>query len=190
MPPASSPATIIRPARAADAAALTALGRLTFTDTFGADNTPDDLAAFLNAAYTTDRQEAELADPALTSLVAERDGALVAFALLRTGRPSPFVPDPTAIELQRFYLDRSCQGTGLAQGLMTAVMQEAERRGAATLFLGVWERNTRALRFYAAQGFVDVGSQIFTVGTDPQRDRVLARPVVAADATASSAAPE
>jgi diamine N-acetyltransferase len=167
----------IRPATLRDADALAALGRQTFTDAFGADNTPEDLARFLDEAYGPGIQARELVDPALVYLVAERGADLVAFALLRTNKTCPFVDDPTAIELQRIYLDTSCHGTGLAQRLMAECIAAAETRGARTLFLGVWERNAKALRFYAAQGFTEVGTQIFQVGSDPQQDLVLARPL-------------
>ncbi len=165
----------IRPATARDATALAALARRTFSDAFAADNSPQDLAAFLDATYSPDIQSRELADPALTYLVAEQAGALVAFALLRTGNVSPYVSDPSAIELQRIYVDRPHHGTGLAQALMAAVLAEAMRRGAGAVFLGVFERNAKALRFYAAQGFREVGKQIFVVGSDPQQDLVLLR---------------
>ena len=52
---------------------------------------------------------------------------------------------------------------------------EAAIRGAQTLWLGVWERNPRALAFYGKCGFVDVGEHVFLFGTDPQTDRVMAR---------------
>ena len=109
--------------------------------------------------------------------MAERPGELVAFALLRSGKSTPYVTDPTALEVQRFYVDRSCHGTGLAQTLMASCIEEAARRGARTLWLGVWERNPRAIRFYKAQGFVEIGTQIFVVGSDPQQDVVLSRPI-------------
>ena len=172
---ASAHPPVIRPATAHDAAALSELARRTFSDAFAADNTAENLAAFLDATYSTAIQARELADPALRYLVAEQDGALVAFALLRTGTSSPFVADPTAVELQRIYVDRSHHGTGLAQTLMATVFDAATRLGAGALFLGVFERNTKALRFYAAQGFREVGTQTFVVGTDPQQDLVLVR---------------
>lgn len=165
----------IRPATARDAAALSALARRTFSDAFAADNSPEDLAAFLDATYAPDIQARELADPTLTYLVAELDDTLTAYALVRTGKASPFVDDPSAIELQRIYVDQSHHGTGLAQALMAAVIAEAARHGAGAVFLGVWERNVKALRFYAAQGFRVVGTQTFVVGSDPQQDLVLVR---------------
>jgi ribosomal protein S18 acetylase RimI-like enzyme len=58
---------------------------------------------------------------------------------------------------------------------MAAVCAEATAAGGKTLWLGVWERNPRAIRFYEKQGFRDVGSYLFVLGTDPQTDRVMTR---------------
>ncbi len=173
----SSATPIIRRAAVSDAEPLSALARRTFSDAFAADNTPEDLAKFLDATYSPELQRNELQNPVLTCLVVERDGAFVAYALLRQGKTSPHVSDPTAIELQRFYVDQAAHGTGLAQQLMAACVAQATELGAATLFLGVWEHNQKALRFYRKHGFETVGNQIFRVGTDDQTDFVMARSV-------------
>ncbi len=175
LPIMTAPDLTIRLAAEPDAPVLTALGRRTFADAFGALNTAEDLAAFLDSAYTVALQRAELTDPALTCLLAERAGIPVAFALLRAGSTSPYMDDPSAIELQRFYVDQSSHGTGVAQALMASCVDTARQAGATTLFLGVWEQNSRALRFYAAQQFTEIGRKIFQVGSDPQQDLVLAR---------------
>ena len=170
-----APHPTIRRAVSGDAAALADLGRRTFSDAFAAQNTPHDMALFLDAAYAPAIQARELADPALTCLVAERDGVLLAYALLRAGTRSEFLTDATAVELQRFYVDASCHGTGLAQALMTACIAAALALHAGALFLGVWERNGRAIRFYEGQGFQAVGRQSFVLGTDTQQDLVMTR---------------
>jgi ribosomal protein S18 acetylase RimI-like enzyme len=163
----------IRRATIDDAAALAALGRRTFLDTFGAENSQEDLAVFLDGAYAESIQREELAAPHLTYFLADAEGGPVGFALLRRDKLPAFIDDPTAIELQRLYVDRAWHGTGLAQALMATCLQHAVARGARSLFLGVWERNSRALRFYAAQGFDVVGSQVFMLGSDAQTDLVM-----------------
>jgi diamine N-acetyltransferase len=164
----------IRAAMRSDAEALSALASRTFSDAFGNDNTPEDLASFLANTYSPDIQRRELSDLSLQYLVAERDGGLVAYALLRE-KGSPYVADATALEVQRFYVEQSAHGSGVAQSLMAECVAAARLRGAGSLWLGVWERNARALRFYSTQGFHEVGTQIFTVGSDPQRDVVMLR---------------
>jgi ribosomal protein S18 acetylase RimI-like enzyme len=164
---------VIREGRPEDAAPLAALAARTFAETFAADNTPEDMAAHLARSYGEAQQGAELADPGRVTLVAERAGALVAFAQLRTAPVPATVPPATSMELQRFYVDRSAHGSGVAQRLMTAALAAARRRGAAVVWLGVWERNPRAIRFYEKCGFTDAGSQTFLLGSDPQTDRVM-----------------
>jgi diamine N-acetyltransferase len=177
MPFSDAPAIPIRPAHESDAGALAALARRTFSETFAAANDPADLSAFLEATYGPEIQRAELRDPALTYLVAEDGGSLVAYAMLRRGTPLPCITDPSAIELQRFYVASEGHGTGLSQRLMTACIDAARATGATTLFLGVWEHNPRAIRFYEKTGFTTVGEHTFLVGSDEQRDLVLARPI-------------
>ena len=167
----------IRRATVADAAALADIGRRTYSDTFAELSAPDDLNAFLNATYSTELQARELSDPALTYFVVESGNHVVAFALIRRNSVSQFVDDPSAIELQRFYVDRSCHGTGVAHQLMTACVDYAASYGAGTRFLGVFEQTARAIRFYGKHGFRTVGNQLFRVGTDDQRDLVMARAI-------------
>lgn len=177
----TSPAAALtfRIAAPADAPLLTALGRRTWTETFGPANAPEDLAAYLDAAFTADVQQAELVDPLLTYLLAQDStGTAVGYALLRRGRSSPSITDPTAIEIQRFYVLGTHHGSGVAPALMTACLRLATALGAASVFLGVWQENPRAIRFYQKHGFTTVGTQTFTVGRDVQQDFVMARPVV------------
>jgi diamine N-acetyltransferase len=166
----------IRLATADDAPALSDLATRTAIDTFATENSAEDMAAFVQATYAPDIQARELADPAITYVIMERDRTMLAYAMLRE-RGSPHVSDPTAIELQRFYVDKSSHGTGLAHRLMADCLERAARRGARSLWLGVWERNARALRFYEKRGFRSVGMQTFTVGTDVQHDHVMVRDV-------------
>jgi GNAT superfamily N-acetyltransferase len=167
----------IRPGTIHDAAALADLAARTFADTFERDNAAADMQAHLADAYGIAQQTAELTSPAVVTLLAEADDGLVAYAQLRRSAPPPCVQPADAIELHRFYVDRPAHGTGIAQCLMDAVRDAARAAGADHLWLGVWERNARALRFYAKCGFVDVGSHDFLLGTDRQTDRVMVAPV-------------
>lgn len=167
----------IRPARPTDAAALAELAARTFRDAFGADNRPDDLALHLATAYGLTQQSRELADPDIITLLADDDGTLVAFAQLRRGASPASVSGPAPIELWRFYVAAEWQGRGVAQQLMAQVADAARNAGAATIWLGVWERNPRAIAFYRKAGYTDVGAHVFVVGTDPQSDRIMTRPL-------------
>ncbi len=171
---------LIRHATEADAEALADLARRTFHDTFVADNTPEDMAAFLAATYTPDRQRGELADPTITTLLAIHDGVPIAFAQIRVGEPPTCITTDQPVEIWRFYVDAPWHGQGLAHRLMAAVFAEAATLGAQSVWLGVWERNFRAQAFYRKFDFVPVGAHDFLVGQDLQTDILLVRDQVPA----------
>lgn len=157
----------------ADAAELADFAARTFEETFAADNNPSDLEAHLTANYGLQQQSAELADPLISTILVRADRALVAYAQVRQSTPPSCVVHESPIELHRFYVDQRMHGSGLAQELMRAVHRAAGEFGGRHIWLGVWERNPRAIAYYKKSGFVDVGSTLYTVGPDRQTDRVL-----------------
>ncbi|HWA14953.1 MAG TPA: GNAT family N-acetyltransferase [Gemmatimonadales bacterium] len=149
-----------------------------FENAFGALNDPVRLAAFLAKTFTVERQLAELRDPAMATLMAERDGQVAGIAQVRANLYVPQgVSGPAPIELQRFYVAPALIGHGIARPLMERARAEAVARGGRTFWLGVWEVNARAIAFYRKAGFVEVGSHTFDVGGDLQTDLVMSTPL-------------
>lgn len=154
-----------------DAARMAALGRLTFTQTFGHLYKPEDLALFLET-HSEDRWIAELEDPAFAVRVVEDDGEAIGYAKL--GPPSlPFEPRAASIELRQFYVLKPWQGAGVAQELMQWALSQARRRGAKEMYLSVFVDNHRARRFYERYGFQFVAPYAFMVGSHADEDHIL-----------------
>jgi len=168
---------LIRQAEPADAELLAGLAARTFSETFGAENRPEDLALHLATAYGIPQQSAELADPAITTLIAEVEGTPAGYAQIKSAPPPECVPDRSALEIMRFWSGLPL--ASFARGLFRtdAAVAEARHRGARSLWLGVWERNPRAIAFYAKCGFVTAGEKTFWVGEDRQNDLVMVRPL-------------
>ena len=171
------PKVLIRPGRSEDAAALASFAREIFDRTFGPWNDPADMRAYMDVAFGERQQAAELADPAIATLIAEADGELAAYAQVSPRRTPDAPAGPRPVELMRFYVGIGWQGRGIARELMTAVVGEARRFGGATLWLCVWGENARALTFYRKCGFREIGTTPFQLGRDVQTDLVLARAV-------------
>jgi len=164
----------LRQAGPEDAERLAEFGARTFFESFAADNTPEDMRRHLESAWARDKQLAELRNADIDTLIVEdAQGEWCAFAQVRAGKLSEGVPAEGSIELWRFYVDKRWHGKGVAGSLMAAAKQCARKRGADTMWLGVWERNERAKAFYAKHGFGKVGRQVFVVGSDPQTDDVM-----------------
>lgn len=166
-------ACLIRPAVTADAAALAAFAAHTFVDTYGKDNTAENLRLHLESSYAPALQSRELNDPDVATLLALDGGDIAGYAQVRRGPAVDCVRGDAPVELHRFYVERRWHGRGVAQRLLASACDAARRFGGANLWLKVWERNPRAIAFYAKCGFIDVGDACFIVGTDRQTDRVL-----------------
>ncbi len=169
----------IRTATPADAELLAELAERTFCDAFAADNSPDDMAAYVREAFSVDRLEAELAKRANTFLLAFAGDSTdpVGYAKLRDGAVDPGVTGPDPVELHRLYVDQKAIGSGIGAALMRVCLDTARSAGRRTLWLGVWQQNERALAFYRKWGFEIVGDHVFRLGSDEQLDFIMARTV-------------
>jgi len=166
---------IIRRATENDAALLAELGARTFSETFGSQNTPEDMAAYLAASFGPELQRAELADPRNMFLIAENDGVAIGYAHLRTGEAPACVSGPKPIELSRLYVSSRFHGSGVGARLMEACLTEARQVGYQTIWLGVWKQNVRAQAFYQRWNFSVAGEQVFQLGADRQMDWLMER---------------
>ncbi len=168
----------IRPAQSSDAQRLAILAEETFRDTFESVNTVENMTAHCQASYGEAVQSAEISDREMVTLVCEEEENLVAFAQLRWAVAPECVTAERPGEIQRLYVTRSWHGRGIAAELMAACLEEMKSRNSDVAWLGVWERNPRAIAFYRKFGFVEVGEQVFTLGSDSQRDIIMVRPLL------------
>ena len=173
----SSPLRIsVAKANLATATRLAALGRQTFSETFAAANSPEDMAAFLDATYQPERVLAQLQDPHCTYLLTEMQGQAVGYLQLwqdsTLGLPAG---DTTTrqLEIKQLYILEDWIGTGLGATLMRRALEVAQASGVSAVVLGVWEHNQRAQAFYQRFGFRAVGEVAFKLGEDVQRDLIF-----------------
>jgi ribosomal protein S18 acetylase RimI-like enzyme len=165
----------IRRANADDAGLLAEFGARTFSETFAADNSPEDLASYLASSFNLAQQTAELADLASAFMIAEVGGVAAGYAMLRAGEPEEGVEGFKPVELVRLYMSKEWLGRGVGEALMRACVDEARRAGHETIWLGVWERNARAQAFYRKWNFRAVGKHVFQLGSDAQTDILMER---------------
>lgn len=168
----------IRRATVADAALVAELAARTFEETFASQNRPEDMEAHRARVYGEAQQRREIEDPDGLTLLVEMEGETIGYAQLRRGHAPPGYACEAPVEIGRFYVVHGWHGRGVAQALMAAARAAAIDLGGATLWLGVWERNPRAIAFYAKCGFRDAGSQPYIVGSDVQTDRVMVSELV------------
>ncbi|WP_445155389.1 GNAT family N-acetyltransferase [Arthrobacter sp. Hor0625] len=172
----------IRKATADDAAQLAELAAVTFPLACPPESRPEDIAAHLANTLSAANFRGYLADPDVTVLVLDVDGALRGYSLL-VARPAQD-PEVAAVlhtspatELSKCYVHPDHHGLGAAAELMRASIAAAAAGGAGGLWLGVNDQNARAIRFYEKSGFRKVGTKSFTLGAAVEHDFVMERPV-------------
>lgn len=161
---------------AADAGDLAAFGSQSFVDAYGSTSSRQAVALHVARTYSADLQLAELKDPESWTIVGDRDGEIVAAALIRWQQPAlPIGPPGKWAEIRRFYLGRAYWRTGVSADLMVAALQSIRDGGGIAVWLQVWEHAPQAIGFYRKWGFREAGHVPFVLGTDVQRDLLLAR---------------
>ena len=171
----------IRNAASGDAALLAELSARTFKSAYRSQLTEKELDDYAASTFSLDRIQAELNDPACKFLIAYEGDTAIGYALLRTDEPPDNVTGPKPVELARIYLTEGVIGKGYGTTLMEACLQAAKEDGHETIWLGVWEKNGRAIRFYEKWGFTTVGSIDFEFGDEVQTDLVMVRVITSAN---------
>lgn len=168
---------LIRQAVPEDAKLLTDLAYTTFWDAFAhhPKNAPDDLNYYMRQAFNQEQITAELSDARNIFLIAEIEGEAAGYSKIIIDNIEPGVTAERPVELSRLYSQQKHLGQGVGQTLMDACFERAKADGRDVMWLGVWEYNPRAQRFYEKNGFEVVGSHVFLLGKDPQTDLLMRR---------------
>jgi ribosomal protein S18 acetylase RimI-like enzyme len=152
---------------------LQQLGRQTFYETFSATNTAENMQEYLGTAFTEERLMKELSSPDSESYFAMMGDRAIGYVKVNFGPAQTELQDNSGLELERIYVLLEFQGAKVGQLLFNKAVQIAKDRQLDYLWLGVWEKNEKALGFYKRNGFVQFGSHAFKLGTDEQTDLMM-----------------
>ena len=165
----------IRRIVAADVPVLAGIARKTFYDTFTGTCSEKDMQGFLAEYYSEERLGREVAIADNYFYFAEIDGKPAGYLqFMEDYSGFPLMQKWKALELKRIYVLQEFHGQGLAARMMDFVMEHARAGQYEVVWLGVWEHNDRAQKFYKKYGFVDSGyTHDFPIGDTPQTDNWL-----------------
>jgi ribosomal protein S18 acetylase RimI-like enzyme len=163
----------IRHATIQDRDVLIDLGIRTFRETFDELNTSEDMQAYVDKSFNPAQVEKELQETGSTFFIAYDNNEPAGYARLRTSHNYENTEDTNTIEIERIYVLRSYIGKQVGQKLMETCVAFALTRKYSSIWLGVWEHNHRAIRFYEKWRFEKFSSHIFMLGNDAQTDLLL-----------------
>ena len=163
----------LREAEFTDLESLLDLAQTSFVQAFTEGNKPENVQAYLSQAFTFHQFEKEWRNPASTFLLASLDGKLVGYTKVNLAAAQTDVQDPESLEVARLYTLEEVWGRGVGQFLLNAALTFAKEKGKTFVWLGVWDHNTRAIRFYKKNGFKTFGSHPFPFGDEIQNDWLM-----------------
>jgi ribosomal protein S18 acetylase RimI-like enzyme len=160
----------IRQADISDVKIICALGVTTFYEAYFEQDESSDLANYLLESFSPAQIENELTNKHSTFFIAELNRKAVGYAKLRENSAVDCLEKENAVELHRIYILERAKGKGVGGKLLNRCFETAREKGYETIWLGVWEQNSAALKFYKKIGFVKVDELQFpygeTVGTN------------------------
>jgi ribosomal protein S18 acetylase RimI-like enzyme len=156
-----------------DLPALQTIGRKTFVETFAASNSEENLANYLAEGFSAEKLSAELANTYSQFYFAETNGQVLGYLKVNVGEAQSEIQDPDALEIERIYVLKEYYGKEVGQILYKKALSIAHDLSCPYIWLGVWEKNPRAIRFYEKQGFVEFDQHIFQLGEDAQTDILM-----------------
>lgn len=164
---------VIRKASLEDATLIADISRQTFYETFAEANTKEDMDKFLREQFTKGRLILEVGAKDNYFLIATLFDKVAGYIKLRAANPPKYADKVRGMEIARLYAVTSMIKKGVGKALMQAGIDMAIDKKMEMLWLGVWEKNQRAIDFYLKWGFEKFGETDFLLGNDMQKDWLM-----------------
>lgn len=172
---------VLRLATLEDALCIGALGTQVWLDTYATGGIRPSLAREVITLFSIEAIAQTIAKPETVLILAEHNSHLVAFAQLRHNAEHPLLPSRVTTELERLYVQEAFTGKGIGRRLLREVETMIGARAETALWLNAWVGNFRALGFYAAQGYSDIGVDWYSFDGESHENRVFAKNIWSGD---------
>ncbi|PZD96682.1 GNAT family N-acetyltransferase [Paenibacillus sambharensis] len=153
----------------------------TFKETFGHQNSADNMKAYLERAFNISQLERELNNPCSDFYLIYKDSEAAGYLKINTGTAQSEHMGERSLEIERIYIRQKFQKNGLGKYLIDKAVEVAAELGKKMVWLGVWEKNEKAIAFYEKFGFVQTGAHAFTMGDEEQTDLIMTRTIASGE---------
>lgn len=147
----------------------------TFKETFEDQNSPEHMKAYLERAFNAGQLEKELLNISSEFYFIHSNGVLAGYLKVNTNEAQSEIMDNLSLEIERIYIRKNFHKQGLGGYLMNTAIDIAKEQNKEKIWLGVWEKNERAITFYQKIGFVQTGAHSFYMGDEEQIDLIMTK---------------
>ncbi|SFO36696.1 Ribosomal protein S18 acetylase RimI [Paenimyroides ummariense] len=164
---------VIRKVMLKDIGLLQEIGRKTFFETFAENNTQENMSKYLEEGFSIEKLTEELNDEYSEFYFAVLAEKVIGYLKLNFENSQTELQDSSSLEIERIYVLQEYHGKKVGQLLYDKAIEIAYNKEVKYVWLGVWEENSRAIRFYQKNGFVAFDKHIFKLGDDEQTDIMM-----------------
>ena len=161
-----------------DLPTLQELSKCTFFETFAAQNSPENMAQYLTSALSLQKITEEFNQPNSIFYFAAIDKKPIGYLKMNFGASQTELQDEKSTEIERIYVLHEFHGKNVGQLLCDKAIEISVEQGDRFVWLGVWEHNPRAIRFYEKNGFIPFDKHVFKLGNENQTDIMMKRDLV------------
>jgi ribosomal protein S18 acetylase RimI-like enzyme len=152
---------------------LIEISRKTFVAAFEKDNNPEDFKTYVDKAFDRENIKQQLHNPNSSFYFTFKDTVLVGYFKLNENAAQTDIKSKEYLELERVYVLQEFQGNGIGARILKEIIMLASQKTRRFIWLGVWEKNGDAIRFYQKHGFKKFGTHPYYIGNDKQTDWLL-----------------
>lgn len=153
---------------------LCTLSEQTFRDAFYHLNNPEDIELYISKAFSASQLKYELSLEQSKFVFLLQNNIPIAYYKTNLSPYQSDLNDPESIEIERIYVSKAHQNKQYGQLLLDHICICANQIPKIQfIWLGVWDQNKAAIRFYERYGFKIFSSHSFLLGNDPQTDLLM-----------------
>lgn len=145
----------------------------TFCETYSSENTEEDMKNYLKENFSYEHIESEVKNSASRFYIVEHNKEIIAYMKLNFDKAQTKNGHNNTLEVQRIYVLQEYKGNQIGKRLIEKAIQIGRDNDLKYIWLGVWENNINAIKFYEKQGFEKFGTCIFKLGEDEQIDNLM-----------------
>lgn len=157
---------------------LKVLSRQTFFETFAAQNTKENMQQYLDMEFAEEKLTREISNPDSEFYLARLENKSIGYLKINFADAQTQLKENNGMEVERIYVQKEFLGKNVGQFLFTKALETATKKNMDYIWLGVWEKNLRAIKFYEKNGFAKFSTHFFKVGEDEQTDVMMRKKIL------------
>lgn len=164
---------VIRKVTIDDLKQLEEIGQKTFIETYASFNSEENMKNYIVSNFSTEQLKVQLSDGGCEFYFVELSSSVIGYIKINFGPSQTDIKDEKALEIERIYVLKEFQGNGIGKLFYDKALEIAKQKRLDYIWLGVWDKNLKAIKFYEKNGFMKFDEHTFMLGEDKQTDFIM-----------------